>query len=91
MVGRGEETRLVLKFGSSLRSGIKDPHSLDPAKNIVFLPGCICLFIEEEMNLLTFLWHKFLPTFYLKYFSLATFPSSSVLYILVMDVCHIIL
>lgn len=52
--GRGGETRLVLRFGSFLRSGVKDPHFSLDTENTVFLPGCICPFPEEEMSLLTF-------------------------------------
>lgn len=50
MVGRGEEIRLILRFGSFLGSGIRNPHSLQALKKTVdLLPECISPFPEDEL------------------------------------------
>lgn len=92
MVGRGEEIRLILRFGLFLGSGIRNPHSLQALKKTIgLLPECICPFPEDE---LINSFGKPLPTFSIW----NTFesgpvscPGSCALDILLMDVCHMIL
>lgn len=58
MSWRGKKADWSKGWAHSLGQAKRIPTLLDPEKGIVFLPDCICSFLEKEMSLLTSLGHK---------------------------------